>query len=438
MSAPSITDPGGSVYYDSIYMPVTITSQGSTPVTECGVVIALTATNATPTIGGTGVTKVPASGTTGLQDVYVTGLSNGSGYSYRSFATNGTGTTYGTVRTDTPAGAPGSPAFVDSTYEITDAGILIEGHIHSGQGSAISARGFVYSLTSVDANPESGETGVTTVSDGSGIGRFSETFDLDPGDYSIRAWATNGLGTYYTDQIIDFEIPGPPLVTTTKVIATKPGPWSDPPAIMVLAKPVVETTPSGWDSMRERLLVPYSPYFAPGQRRDHMLDERAQPFAHMIMQEERIVGFKGQWPEVELVSLGFAREKPWTIQTTADSQGEVGSSGGVIRNLPTFTLVWFSATLEDTKAVIPSAAVPPETFGWQAVAITSGLGNNYGFVLVKRDIDPLPVMTGSTPQAAPGSSGSTRANANLNPRPTLCRVTDYYVYDMVNALPPND
>lgn len=438
MSAPTLITPGPSNYYDLIYQSLTITDQGSSAVTECGVVYALTATNATPTIGGTGCTKVPAAGTTGVQDAYATGLTNGSAYSIRAFATNASGTTYTSVSSATPAGSPGLPAFADSTYVLTGAGITIEGHIQSGQGSAVSSRGFVYAKTTDDASPEIGEPGVVTVPDGSGIGRFSETIALQPGSYSIRAYGTNDFGTEYTTQIIDFEIPKPEIVTRTLVISTKPGPWSSPPAVMVLSKPVVETTPSGWDSMRERLLVPFSPYFAPGERRDHMLDERAQPFAHMLMQEERVVGFRGQWPEVEVVSLGFAREKPWTIQTTADSQGQVGSAGGVTRNLPTFTLVWFSETLEDTKTVIPSAAVPPETFGWQAMAITTGAGNNSGFVLVKRDIEPLPIMTGSKPKAQADGGGVTRVNANLFPEPTLCRVTDYYVYDFINTLPPNN
>lgn len=223
-----------------------------------------------------------------------------------------------------------------------------------------------------------------------------------------------------------------------KIISRGPGPWSAAPQVLSLACPVVETSPSGWDIMRERLWVPYSPYFAAGERRDMMLDERAQPFAHMLAQEERVVDFKGGFPVIELLSLGFAREKAWTIQTTQDSQGEVGSVGGVIRNLPTFTLTWFSETLEDTKTVIPSPAVPPETFGWDAVSITSGLPNNVGFILIKRDVDPLPVINGSTPQAQAVSGGVTRANANLHPRPTLCKVVDYYVLDFTDATPPGD
>lgn len=226
----------------------------------------------------------------------------------------------------------------------------------------------------------------------------------------------------------------------TRVIhrSTAPGPWSSPPDVAVLSLPVVETLPSGWDQMRERLLVPYAPYFAPGTRREHALDDRALPFATMLSQEERVVGFSGPWPIIELTSQGFAREKPWIIQTTGDYQGEVGSVSGVARNYPTVTVTWFSDSLQQTKTVIPQPAVPPETFGWQALSITSGLPNNEGWILVKRDVDPLPVITGSSAVPETNAGNVTRASANLNPRPTLCKVVDYYVYDPENTLPPND
>ncbi len=152
-----------------------------------------------------------------------------------------------------------------------------------------------------------------------------------------------------------------------------------------------------------------------------------------------MVGFHGPWPIVELLSLGFAREKPWIIQLTQDTNGSVGTGEGVTRNLPTITLTWFSETLESTKTVVPAPAVPPETFEWWNLSITSGApGGDAGWMLIKRDVDPLPIMTGSTPQAQPVNGNISRTNANLEPRPKLCKVIDYYVYDPLYPLPPNN
>jgi hypothetical protein len=65
-------------------------------------VYALTSANNSPAIGGTGVTKVAeASGGTGAFTVNVTGLSAGSGYSFKAYAINSGGTVYGDVSTFT-------------------------------------------------------------------------------------------------------------------------------------------------------------------------------------------------------------------------------------------------------------------------------------------------------------------------------------------------
>ena len=64
-------------------------------------VYSATGTNSDPLIGGTGVTKVVASGTTGVFTAPVTGLTQGTGYSYKAYAINIQGTTYTSVATFT-------------------------------------------------------------------------------------------------------------------------------------------------------------------------------------------------------------------------------------------------------------------------------------------------------------------------------------------------
>jgi hypothetical protein len=68
-------------------------------------------------------------------------------------------------------------------------------------GAAISSRGFVYALTSVNPNPEIGGTGVTDLPDATaGLGVFNATLSgLTIGtQYSVRAYAINAEGTSYT------------------------------------------------------------------------------------------------------------------------------------------------------------------------------------------------------------------------------------------------
>ena len=73
-----------------------VTSDGGATVTERGVVYSVSTTNSSPTIGGSGVTKVTASGTTGVFTVSVSSLTAGTGYSYAAYATNSVGTSYTT------------------------------------------------------------------------------------------------------------------------------------------------------------------------------------------------------------------------------------------------------------------------------------------------------------------------------------------------------
>jgi formylglycine-generating enzyme required for sulfatase activity len=78
-----------------------VTSDGGATIIERGVVYSATTANPDPLIGGTGVTKVTATGTTGVFTAPVTGLNQGTGYSYKAYATNSQGTTYSTVATFT-------------------------------------------------------------------------------------------------------------------------------------------------------------------------------------------------------------------------------------------------------------------------------------------------------------------------------------------------
>lgn len=92
--APTVTTPtSASVTSSTASLGGNITSEGDASITERGIVYAVTATNSNPSIGGTGVTKVTATGTTGIFTTSVTGLSGGTAYSFKAYATNTLGIT---------------------------------------------------------------------------------------------------------------------------------------------------------------------------------------------------------------------------------------------------------------------------------------------------------------------------------------------------------
>jgi len=74
----------------------TVTSDGGSPVTDCGVVYAVTSTNAVPQIGGAGVTQLSTTGSAGTFNVHAAGLAGFTGYSFKAYAINAVGTTYTT------------------------------------------------------------------------------------------------------------------------------------------------------------------------------------------------------------------------------------------------------------------------------------------------------------------------------------------------------
>ncbi len=94
---PTITTPtSASLTATTAALGGNVTSDSGLAITERGVVYSVTAVNPDPLIGGTGVTKFTSAGTTGIFTVNVTGLTQGTGYSFKAYATNSAGTTYTT------------------------------------------------------------------------------------------------------------------------------------------------------------------------------------------------------------------------------------------------------------------------------------------------------------------------------------------------------
>ena len=202
-SAPVITSPtvanitssfatlGGNVTSEGV------TSEGGATVTQRGVVFSLTATNANPLIGGTGVSAFAAPTTgTGVFTVNATNLSSGKNYSFKSYAINSVGTSYTTVGTFTTAAAVAtitSPTVANITATTATLGGTV------ASDTTVSERGVVYTL---DPNiaPVLGGPGVTkkTATGTTGAFTVGVTGLSSATSYYFRAYATNTVGTSYS------------------------------------------------------------------------------------------------------------------------------------------------------------------------------------------------------------------------------------------------
>lgn len=134
----------------------------------------------------------------------VTKLVPSSNYFVRAYAINSVGTGYGneiifTTNTATPVVLPS--LLTTAVTSITTNSAVSGGNIISDGGSPITARGIVW-----NANPDLVPTTIeltTKTTDGGGLGLFTSTLvDLYASTtYSVRAYATNSLGTYYGPEI---------------------------------------------------------------------------------------------------------------------------------------------------------------------------------------------------------------------------------------------
>jgi hypothetical protein len=167
-----------------------VTSAGGASVTARGV---CWATTSNPVATGNHTTD--GSGT-GVFTSSITGLSPNTLYHVRAYATNSGGTAYGTdlqftTLTDLPI------VTTTAATSITGTTATSGGNVTSAGGGTITARGVCWSTT---ANPVVSDP---HTSDGTGTGTFISSLSglLENTDYHIRAYATNGAGTAYGDDL---------------------------------------------------------------------------------------------------------------------------------------------------------------------------------------------------------------------------------------------
>jgi uncharacterized protein (TIGR02145 family) len=168
-----------------------ITDAGGGTVTARGVCYSITAA---PSLTDSHTTD--ASGI-GVFSSSLSGLTPGTTYHVRAYATNGAGTAYGNEITfDTnPILAPTVSTAAASA--VTQTSATSGGDVTADGGAAVTARGVCYGLT---ANPTLSNSVVTT---GAGTGAFvSDLAGLTPGTlYHVRAYATNSAGTGFGSDV---------------------------------------------------------------------------------------------------------------------------------------------------------------------------------------------------------------------------------------------
>lgn len=178
-----------SILSTTTYSGGTITYEGGSPVTARGV---CWNTSPGPTIANSKTTDGTGGG---IYSSSLTGLTPGTLYYLRAYATNSAGTSYGNEISFTTVTLP--LLTTTSITAITTATATSGGNITSDGGSAITERGVCWNTTG-------GPTILSAkTSNGAGTGSFTSSLSgLTAGTtYYVRAYATTSVGTAYGNEL---------------------------------------------------------------------------------------------------------------------------------------------------------------------------------------------------------------------------------------------
>jgi len=185
---PTVTTPSfANVTGSSAVLGGTLESDGGAPVAQRGVYIVEIDRYIFASNGGTGAFSVP-----------VTGLQQGTTYSFMAFASNNQFVSTSTIGTFTTLTAP-TLTYANAYFSGANFASVVA-ILGSDQGSPIIEKGIVYALAASNPNPVIGVGGVTKViSNSPGNDFYADMHSLLPGTtYAFRAYAINLGGTTYT------------------------------------------------------------------------------------------------------------------------------------------------------------------------------------------------------------------------------------------------
>ena len=211
------TTAAGSISYTTATGGGNVTSDNGSSVTSRGICWAITPD---PTTANSTISQA---GAVGSFTANLTGLTANTNYYVRAFAINGGGISYGNQVSFTTLPTT-VPALTTRTVNGISSNIAGSGgNISSDGGSSITAKGVCWSL---NASPTLSNS---FTSDGTGSASYNSTMrSLNAlTNYYVRAYATNGVGTAYGDQLsftttdLISGDPAVPIVgTSTATIAT--------------------------------------------------------------------------------------------------------------------------------------------------------------------------------------------------------------------------
>jgi len=198
------TTPVTSITATSAVSGGNITANGGDPVTASGI---CWSTLSNPT---TDNSKTTDGSTIGSFVSNLTGLTQGTIYHVRAYATNSAGTAYGNDITFTAIGTPVLTTI--AVTSITASTATSGGNISSNGGSAVTTSGICWATS---PNPTTANSKTT---DGIPSGSYSSNLTgLTTGTtYHVRAYATNAAGTAYGNDL-SFTTLGIPTLSTTAV-----------------------------------------------------------------------------------------------------------------------------------------------------------------------------------------------------------------------------
>ncbi len=180
-----------------------ITYNGGVTVTVSGLVWS---TSSNPTIALT--TKTSNGSATETFTSNITGLTPGTLYYVRSYATNNVGTSYGAQTSFTTLNIP-TVSSTTAASSLTSSSAVSGGTISADGRDAVTTRGIVYGT--------SAGSSTYSVTSGSGTGTFTSNITgLTPATtYYVRSFATNSVGTGYGTEISFTSLAIAPTLTTT-------------------------------------------------------------------------------------------------------------------------------------------------------------------------------------------------------------------------------